>query len=588
MKQVVSVPFQRIRLRFVAGVLARLGRSMALGGFFCLLATSLSTGCSSSDAVEGKRGQPAGIRSRSASSGKSKTEAEWETRARGHAAFAAGLLRGMKNDLEGFSRYFEKAYEADPSNEALALDVARRRLQAGQITNALPVLERAASRTNASSEVHSLHGVALFQVGRTNEALAAYLRAVEQPLVMPSVVQATVRLLVAGGRLGEAVETLDRVSKRTGTNQPSLLLDLADLYLLCGSVDAARTNLTTSRALDLLGRVRQAGPADASLNLRLADRYSALGRMADSEAVLKEFQQRVPRSPAALARLAEMYLRSGRVPEAGAQLEALRKIDPSNPMTYYLLGSVAMEEKQFEKARNHYERVILLNPGFEPAYADLSVAFFNLERPEEAVAVLERARRDFAPNFRVEFLLGAAFSQLKRFDDAWARYQTAEKLGSTNEPPLTDHRFYFQVGAMLERKGDEVRCIEYLEKSLELQPDYDEALNHLGYLWAEKGENLERAQAMIELALQSEPDNAAYLDSLGWVLFKRGRFEEALSNLRKAVAGLERPDSTVFDHLGDCLAALGRWSEAREAWEKSLAVEKSEAVAKKLSEAAGR
>lgn len=586
MKQVASAPVCRNRNPSAGEIFSLSSRLGGQLGFLFLLACCLATGCTTPRTPARNAGTSADARLRSGAAGKA--EADWEKRARGHAAFAAGLLRGMKNDLEGFSRYFEKAYEADPSNEALALDVARRRLQAGQITNALPVLEQAASRTNASSEVHSLHGVALFQAGRTNEALAAYLRAVEQPLVMPSVVQATVRLLVAGGRLGEALETLDRVSKRTGTNQPSLLLDLADLYLLCGSVDAARTNLTTPRALDLLDRVRKAGPADASLNLRLADRFSAMGRMSDSEAVLKEFQQRVPRSPAALARLAEMYLRSGRVPEAGAQLEALRKIDPSNPMTYYLLGSVAMEEKQFEKARNHYERVILLNPGFEPAYADLSVAFFNLERPEEAVAVLERARRDFAPNFRVEFLLGAAFSQLKRFDDAWARYQTAEKLGSTNEPPLTDHRFYFQVGAMLERKGDEVRCIEYLEKSLELQPDYDEALNHLGYLWAEKGENLERAQAMIELALQSEPDNAAYLDSLGWVLFKRGRFEEALSTLRKAVAGLERPDATVYDHLGDCLAALGRWSEAREAWEKSLAVEKSEVVSKKLADAAGR
>jgi len=511
-------------------------------------------------------------------------ESDWERRATAHAAFSAGLLRGLRNDPDGLARYFEKAHEADPANEELALDVARRRLQAGQLTNALTVLNRAAGRTNASGEIHALRGLALFQAGRAEEALAAYLRAVELPPVPPAVLQATVRMLVGRKRGAEALRTLDRASAEA-TNAPALLLDLADLYLLTGTSDRSMTNLTTARALSVLGRVRSLASEEASINLRLADRLAALGRLPDSEAVLKEFQARAPRNPAAVARLAEMYLRSGRVPEAASQLEALRKIDPSNPMTYYLLGVVSMEEKQFEKARNHYERVLLLNPGFEPAYADLAVAFFSLERPAEALTVLERARRDFAPSFRVEYLLGAANAQLNRFDESLARYLAAEALGKTNEPPLTDHRFYFQVGAMLEKKGDETRSIEYLEKSLEIQPDYDEALNHLGYLWAEKGENLERAQAMIEMALKAEPDNPAYLDSLGWVLFKRGKPGEALKALEKANAGMPKPDSTVLDHLGDCFAALGRWKEARAAWTRSLEVAPSDAVSRKLVEA---
>ena len=551
--------------------LAGFGRAVAIG-----LVILLAAGC---------RTAPGPTRASAAKS--VSADEDWERRAKAHAAFAAGLLRGMANDLDGFTRYFEKAHESDPDNEELALDVARRRLQAGQLTNALPVLDRAAARTNASGELHALHGLALFQAGRMDEALAAYLKAVERPPVLPTVLQATIRMLAGRKRAAEALRTLDRVMPSM-TNGPSQLLDFADLYLFTGAADRSLTNTTTPRALEIYGRVRKLAPEDAAVNLRVADRLSALGRPADSEAVLKEFQQRAPRNPAAVARLAEMYLRSGRVPEAAAQLEALRKIDPSNPMTHYLLGVVAMEEQQYERARNNYERVLLLNPGFEPAYADLAVAFLSLERAADAVAILERARRDFAPSFRVEFLLGAANAVMKRFDESLARYQAAEAMGKTNEPPLTDHRFYFQVGAMLERKGEEARCIEYLEKSLELKPDYDEALNHLGYLWADKGENLERAQAMIEMALKAEPENPAYLDSLGWVLFKRGHPADALVPLQKANAAMPKPDATVLDHLGDCLAALGRWKEARESWTKSVEVEKSEAVSKKLEAAQGK
>ena len=47
--------------------------------------------------------------------------------------------------------------------------------------------------------------------------------------------------------------------------------------------------------------------------------------------------------------------------------------------------------------------------------------------------------------------------------------------------------------------------------------------NDLGYLYAEQGKNLEKAETMIRKAVADEPENSAYLDSLGWVLFKRGK-----------------------------------------------------------------
>jgi predicted negative regulator of RcsB-dependent stress response len=44
----------------------------------------------------------------------------------------------------------------------------------------------------------------------------------------------------------------------------------------------------------------------------------------------------------------------------------------------------------------------------------------------------------------------------------------------------------------------------------------------------------------------------------------------------------EKPDATVYDHVGDIYAALKEFDKAREAWRKSLSVEKNEEVSKKL------
>lgn len=555
-----------------------------------LAAALVATGCrSSASTAAGGAGAFSGTtveRSKvSGSKGPSRKAPEaWERRAQAHAAFAAGLVRGMNGDAEGLMAHFERVVENDLSNHELVTDVARRFLQQGKVDRALKLLDRVAELPDTPGELHALHGVALTQAGRPKDALKAYLRAAERPPVIVAVYQAVIRILAEDHRSAEALPLLAKARVGFAT-EPAALLEIADLYRAVGAADARLQSRCQAAMLEVLARVRSLKPEDPALWLRVADRYTQAGQADQSEAVLRELQERAPRNPAAVARLAELYLRSGRIPEASRQLEALRKIDPANPVTYYFLGVVALEEKQFERARNHFERAVLINPALEPAHTDLAVALLSLQRPDEASTVLDRARREVPPSFRLEYLSGVARSQLKRFDQALEAYQAAERIGSTNRPPLTDHRFYFQVGAMLERKGDEARSIEYLEKSLELKPDYDEALNHLGYLWADKGMNLQRARVMIEQALKAEPENPAYLDSMGWVLFKLGRHPEALEWLVKARQRSAEPDATVLDHLGDAAAACGRWDLAREAWQASLKIEASEAITRKLAEA---
>jgi tetratricopeptide (TPR) repeat protein len=80
-----------------------------------------------------------------------------------------------------------------------------------------------------------------------------------------------------------------------------------------------------------------------------------------------------------------------------------------------------------------------------------------------------------------------------------------------------------------------------------------------------------------------EPDNAAYIDSLGWVLFKLGKLQDGLVQEQKAIQlSGDEPDPTLFDHLGDIYAGLKQTDKAREAWKKSLALEPSDEVRKKI------
>ncbi|MEM1409231.1 MAG: hypothetical protein AAGG79_00625 [Pseudomonadota bacterium] len=128
-------------------------------------------------------------------------------------------------------------------------------------------------------------------------------------------------------------------------------------------------------------------------------------------------------------------------------------------------------------------------------------------------------------------------------------------------------RYHFVRGATRGEAGRWEDAKADLEMALQLAPSEPIILNHLGYSYVERGEQLPRAFAMIETALEQDPENGSIVDSLGWAHFQQGRFREAVSLLERAV-DLEPADAVITDHLGDAYYMLGQDREARYEWRR--------------------
>ena len=120
------------------------------------------------------------------------------------------------------------------------------------------------------------------------------------------------------------------------------------------------------------------------------------------------------------------------------------------------------------------------------------------------------------------------------------------------------------------------------------EPANARVLNHLGYLLATRGDQLDEAVSLVQRALKTSPDQPEYLDSLGWAYFKRGDLNDALKYLSAAAAKLPE-HSEIQDHLGDVHLQRGALQEAIAAWTKALAgngqgIEKA-AIERKLQDA---
>jgi tetratricopeptide (TPR) repeat protein len=248
-----------------------------------------------------------------------------------------------------------------------------------------------------------------------------------------------------------------------------------------------------------------------------------------------------------------------------------------------MMGRLAFDENKNDEAIDYFKKTMLLAPEFEPVYYMLAVAQLKQKDPKKALETLGKAREKFKAKFAGEYYTSLAYSQLKDYTNVISHLTAAEIIArGTDETNRLDEYFYFQLGAAYERTQNFAEGEKNLKKCLALAPNSVEALNYLGYMYAEKGTNLTVAREMIEKALAKEPKNAAYLDSLGWVFYKMGNKKEALKYLLQAIENSQEPDATLFEHLGDTYHDLKQHDKARDAWRKALSLEASDALRKKL------
>src|SRR6266404_3594119 len=524
-----------------------------------------------------------------ASSRSNSVSATNEKAAKAHAHYSAGVIHDINDEPDAALQEYYEAAIADPENDTLILEVSRRFTQNKQPEKALELLTRAASRPNASGAIFANLGFIYSQLGKQEQAIAANRSAIKKSPGSLTGYQNLFLNYLQAKQPQEALKVLDEAAKQPNAGA-EFLISLSELYANFAVQVPAQKEAANAKALQILKRAEKLNPANPPTRLKLADGFNLLGDSAKAAQIYVDLLKTLPDLPQirerVRAKLTEIYLKGSDRKGAIEQLEAIIRDDPTNAQAYYSLASIFYEEKQFAEAAEHFSKTILLSPDFEQAYYDLASSQISLNKSSEALATLEKARRRFAENFVLEFMTGMAFTREKAYAEAITHFNNAEVIAKATEPKRLNQVFYFQLGAAYERKGDYAQSEKYFDKCLELAPDFAEALNYLGYMWAERGVNLDKARELIEKAVKLEPKNAAYLDSLGWVLFKQNQPEVALQNILKATELSEEPDATVYDHLGDIYAALKQPEKAREAWRKSLSLEANEEVRKKVESSA--
>jgi tetratricopeptide (TPR) repeat protein len=188
----------------------------------------------------------------------------------------------------------------------------------------------------------------------------------------------------------------------------------------------------------------------------------------------------------------------------------------------------------------------------------------DMKHIDQAMTLLEKLVADNATRKPIYYALLSSLSQeipdlprsLRILTDGIDQFPDNEQL-------------LFEYAILLEKSGNHDQAMTTMEKILVLLPNHPEALNFIGYTWADENKNLDKALVYIKRALVQKPDNGFIRDSLGWVCFRLGDFHRSKEELEKAIT-LEPRDPHIFDHLGDVCKALGLNDKALDAYTKAL------------------
>ncbi len=248
---------------------------------------------------------------------------------------------------------------------------------------------------------------------------------------------------------------------------------------------------------------------------------------------------------------------------AQAALQAHLQQHPRSAAAVYELGLVAMAKGQWELARQHFEKALVLNPQMHGALSNQGVALLHLGEDLAALRAMEGALALAPDDPRV--LGNLAMARLRRglWSEAIDAYQRAISLAPSHGTLLYDLALAWMI------RQQWPQALTALESALQVRPQFALAraakvacLQGIGDLKAAEV----YARESLDVLQEPLPDNQLVL---GRVLIAQRRVDDGLAVLRDAVKldPLHAPSQLA---LAEVLDAAGKRSQAIEWYQKWL------------------
>jgi tetratricopeptide (TPR) repeat protein len=492
---------------------------------------------------------------------------------------------------------YEKALICDPDAEYIIrkIPVILLRLDRGE--DAVRMLEGYLRENPQDTGVRMLLARIYIGLGRFGKAADQYRTIHRQDPGEVSSLLLLSELYLSQQKLGQAEEVLKELLRVNGKSYPAHVM-LARIHLANREYEAAaaeyRKALELNWSVDLVmemsdvyiqqedydtvvslyKEIREEDPQNERISLALIHFLLLQDREQEALDELNRLKSLTEEPGSVDLSMARLYARLEKYEQS---IEILRNFLERNKTSEarYLLAVILAQAERFEDSLTQLQMIGRGAEEYEDAVIFQVRILRYVDRAEDAVEVLEEAIRHEEGRSPDMYVMLAALYQLQDreemgksiFDKAFSAFPG-------------DNELLYEYGLFLDTVGSKEEAMSVMQEVIERQPEHGEALNYVGYSWADRSIHLDKALMYIEKAVRLNPGNGYMLDSLGWVYYRLGRIEEAREALEEAVR-LAGDDPIIFDHLGDVYLELGRRKDALAAYNMAISIIEGESELKK-------
>ena len=329
-------------------------------------------------------------------------------------------------------------------------------------------------------------------------------------------------------------------------------------------------------AVQLLSQAAKIDPSRADVQRMLAVAAADVGALEDASAAWNRYLKLRPDDDAARRERGYTDAQRGHPEEGLKDLEWYVSRHPKDVLGHYELGQ-ALRGTDMSRALDEFTRALAIDPNYVPARTARGSLFYQLGKPEQAVADLEAAvklRPDDAAGLD---RLGQAYQALDRTSDAVRVLRRASELAPSDSKTL------LHFARALADAGNTEESKTVMDRFRRLGPENNAGVRagFVEYLSLSDTERRADYRARLEKAIQTHPADASLRVEKLKLLLANGDSREAEAEAR-AIIGMNPPAPVLAD-AGRALLTSRHYSLAAQVLQKARIAGASEAAAADLA-----